>query len=149
MPPLTLSKRLFKTKYSEANSYYGSQQTEKQTKLDIFTLGTDMAKEAVVLLTGGDPYSTVPKDPNHRSALALAHYWAAANLGQWADTRGPLHSLGQWPNLEKHLAAIIANDESTEEYGAYRIWGRGQDEITRIQRRFHRRIRRILSLCLQ
>ena len=79
-----------------------------------------------VLTNSNDIFNDTPytNTPEAKTALALAHYTSAINMGKWAEARGVLASLGQWGNMKNHLEAVVKNDETVEDYGAYRTFGR-------------------------
>jgi len=122
-------KAQFKIKEAQALYFYGDLLSSdllisRQKKEELHRQGFETAHGAVRLLTGRDRFSDSPKDPAHKRELALAHYFSAGNMGRWALARGIPASLGKWPEMVKHLEAVVKNDPSVEDYGVDRIFGR-------------------------
>ena len=122
-------KAVLKTKQSLALYYFADQESDKKKKISFFKQGSEVADEAIILLTGKNSLSFEPKNPDHKTPLALAHYASAAHRGKWGSTRGALKSLTAWPTLRKHLDAIIKTDEKVGEYGGHRILGRSMMKL--------------------
>jgi hypothetical protein len=122
-----LSKGQAFTKQGLSLYFYGVRQTSSNAKESIHEKAYQIADQAVMFLsTEGDRFGDTPKinTAEGKTALALAHYASAINMGKWAEARGILASLGQWGNMKKHLEAVVKNDETVESYGAYRTFGR-------------------------
>ena len=118
------AKAILNIQASQAIYFYASNQEAKEDRKRLHEKGFQVADTAVVALTGGDSYSDTPLDPAQSSNLARAHYFSAINMGKWAQARGILASLDQWKHMKKHLDAILKNDETVEDYGVYRTYGR-------------------------
>lgn len=117
----TLKRAQLKIKESEATYYVGTQAQRSKDKQEIHDRGQKIAMVAVGLLSGAP--GVAAKD-EFKTDLARAYYFYGANLGKWGEAKGVLASLGKWPELKDNMFKLIANDESVEDYGAYRILGK-------------------------
>ncbi len=107
--------------------FYATRQKSENERERLHKIAFGIADNAVKTLTNSnDIFNDTPytNTQEAKTALALAHYTSAINMGKWAEARGVLASLGQWGNMKKHLDAVIKNDETVEDYGAYRTFGR-------------------------
>lgn len=112
--------------------FYGVRQTNSSTKEAVHKKAFGIAQQGIMFLSAeGSAYGATPKvnTPEGKTALAEAHYVSAINMGKWGEARGILASLGQWGEMKDHLEALIKNDETVFEYGAYRTWGRAQMKL--------------------
>lgn len=122
----SLKKAQLLTKEAEAIYYYGSKIEGKENKMVAHDRGQKTAMVAVGIL-GSAP--GVAKDPAFKTDLALGYYWYGTNLGKWGEANGVLASLGRWPELRDNVKFIVALDETVEDYGVYRILGRGYMKV--------------------
>lgn len=121
------SKGQLLTRQSLALYWVAGRQPKEDDRERIHEQAYKIADQAIILLnTEGDRFGSTPanNDAQGKYDLAEAHYASAINMGKWAEARGVLASLGQWGNMKKHLDAVIANDDSVADYGAYRTRGR-------------------------
>ena len=78
--------------------------------------------------------------------LANAIYFRGANLGQWGTANGVVDSLGKWPELRDSMQAIIDLDmKEVNDFGAYRVLGRGYFKIPALLGGSMRKARRYLT----
>lgn len=120
------------TKQGLSLYFYGVRQANSTTKEAIHKKAFEVAQQGIMFLSAeGSRFGATPKVNTRegKTALAEGHYVSAINMGKWGEARGILASLGQWGEMKDHLEALIKNDETVFEYGAYRTWGRAQMKL--------------------
>ncbi len=111
---------------SEAIYFYSNRVNSKKEKIKYYTQGYETALTAANLVAS-EP--GVAKSEDLKTQLSRAYYFYSANLGKWGEAKGVLNSLSKWPTLKKHLNYIRKNDDTVEDYGAYRILGRAYIKV--------------------
>ncbi len=121
-----LKKAQLLSKEAEAIYFYGSRVTDNEVKKSAHDRGQKTAMVAVGILAAAPG---VAKEPGFKTDLATAYYWYGANLGKWGEANGVLASLGRWPELKQNMQNILRLDETVEDFGVYRILGRGYMKV--------------------
>lgn len=117
-------------KINESEAYYfvGTHSSSKKTRKSMHQAGFNAAQIAINHLQAS--YGE-PKNESYRTPLARAYYFYGANLGKWGEARGVIRSLAKWPELKRKTLLVTRLDETVEQYGAYRILGRGFLKVPR------------------
>lgn len=123
---VNLKKAQLLSKEAEAIYFYGTRVNDNEIKKSAHDRGQKTAMVAVGILAQAPG---VARDPSYKTDLARAYYWYGANLGKWGEANGVLASLGRWPELKSNMQNILQLDDSVEDYGVYRILGRGYMKV--------------------
>jgi tetratricopeptide (TPR) repeat protein len=94
--------RLAKFRY-----YLGDREKDQSKKSKLFQAGIDAAKKGIAL----------------NGARVEAHFWLAANEGEYADLKGALQSLGLLKTIRKEFEAALAINPAYENGAIYSALG--------------------------
>ena len=119
-----LQKLVLKTSESEALYYVGEKYIQQNKKDDAIVIFERAHTSLGNTITAVENRTDLTE--NEKEVLAHALYFFGANLGKWGQTRGVAASLFQWPTLRDRTNEILKlKKDYVNEYGAYRILGRG------------------------